>query len=56
MTVSGHLRVTGRSESEVGQVGRQVEARAQSTGLGLVRLDLEQAPGMLATLPLGGAS
>lgn len=56
VTVSGHLRVTGRSESEVGQVGRQVETRAQSTGLGLVRLDLEQAPGMLATLPLGGAS
>ncbi|MFE7593705.1 type VII secretion protein EccE [Kitasatospora sp. NPDC057512] len=56
VTVSGHLRVTGRNESEVGQVGRQVETRAQSTGLGLVRLDLEQAPGMLATLPLGGAS
>ncbi|WP_316529217.1 type VII secretion protein EccE [Kitasatospora brasiliensis] len=56
VTVSGHLRVTGRNEDEVGQVGRLVEARAQSTGLGLVRLDLEQAPGMLATLPLGGAS
>ncbi|WP_078891892.1 type VII secretion protein EccE [Streptomyces sp. NRRL S-350] len=56
VTISGHLRVTGRSESEVGLVGRQVETRAQSAGLGLVRLDLEQAPGMLATLPLGGAS
>ncbi|MER7755516.1 type VII secretion protein EccE [Kitasatospora sp. NPDC097643] len=56
VTISGHLRVTGRSESEVVQIGRQVEARAQSTGLGLTRLDLEQAPGVLATLPLGGAS
>ncbi|MFD0279576.1 type VII secretion protein EccE [Kitasatospora sp. NPDC127111] len=56
VTISGHVRVTGRSESEVAQVGRLVEARAQSAGLGLTRLDLEQAPGMLATLPLGGAS
>ncbi|MER7674040.1 type VII secretion protein EccE [Kitasatospora sp. NPDC096128] len=56
VTVSGHLRVTGRSEGEVGDIGRQAEARAQSAGLGLVRLDLEQAPGMLATLPLGGTS
>ncbi|MFF2045746.1 type VII secretion protein EccE [Kitasatospora sp. NPDC058170] len=56
VTISGHVRVTGRSESEVDQVGRLVEARAQSAGLGLARLDLEQAPGLLATLPLGGAS
>ncbi|MGA5823402.1 type VII secretion protein EccE [Kitasatospora sp. NPDC094028] len=56
VTVTGHLRVTGRNEDELGQLGRQVEARAQSAGLGLVRLDLEQAPGVLATLPLGGAS
>ncbi|MQS12285.1 type VII secretion protein EccE [Streptomyces kaniharaensis] len=55
VTISGHLRVTGRSESEVDQAGRQVETRAQSAGLGLSRLDLEQAPGVLATLPLGGA-
>ncbi|MGW6914069.1 type VII secretion protein EccE [Kitasatospora sp. NPDC054939] len=56
VAVSGHVRVTGRSESEVAQVGRLVESRAQSVGLGLSRLDLEQAPGLLATLPLGGAS
>ena len=56
VAISGHVRVTGRSESEVAQVGRLVEARAQSTGLGLTRLDLEQAPGLLATLPLGGTS
>ncbi|GAA2830031.1 type VII secretion protein EccE [Kitasatospora aburaviensis] len=56
VAISGHVRVTGRSESEVVQIGRLVEARAQSAGIGLARLDLEQAPGMLATLPLGGAS
>ncbi|MEV6978156.1 type VII secretion protein EccE [Kitasatospora sp. NPDC093806] len=56
VTLSGHVRVTGRSESEAVEIGRQVEARAQGTGLGLTRLDLEQAPGVLATLPLGGAS
>ncbi|MFJ6217381.1 type VII secretion protein EccE [Streptomyces sp. NPDC092296] len=54
VAVSGHLRLTARSESEVAQVGRLLESRAQGTGTGLVRLDMEQAPGMLATLPLGG--
>ncbi|MFB6892587.1 type VII secretion protein EccE [Kitasatospora sp. NPDC056327] len=56
VTLSGHVRVTGRSESEAVELGRQVEARAQGAGLGLTRLDLEQAPGVLATLPLGGTS
>ncbi|MER8187989.1 type VII secretion protein EccE [Kitasatospora sp. NPDC094015] len=56
VAISGHVRVTGRSESEVAQIGRLVESRAQSAGVGLTRLDLEQAPGLLATLPLGGTS
>ncbi|WP_441246059.1 type VII secretion protein EccE [Kitasatospora sp. McL0602] len=56
LAISGHVRVTGRSESEVDQVGRLVESRAQNAGVGLTRLDLEQAPGLLATLPLGGTS
>lgn len=56
MAISGHVRITGRSESEIAQVGRLVESRAQTTGIGLTRLDLEQAPGLLATLPLGGTS
>ncbi|MFD5921490.1 type VII secretion protein EccE [Kitasatospora sp. NPDC058201] len=56
VTLSGHVRVTGRSESEAVRIGRRVEARAQSAGLGLTRLDLEQAPGVLATLPLGGTA
>jgi type VII secretion protein EccE len=54
VAVSGHLRVTARGESEVAQACRLLETRAQSTGAGLVRLDMEQAPGLLATLPLGG--
>lgn len=56
VAISGHVRVTGRSESEIAQVGRLVESRAQASGIGLTRLDLEQAPGLLATLPLGGTS
>jgi type VII secretion protein EccE len=56
VAISGHVRITGRSESEIAQVGRLVESRAQSSGIGLTRLDLEQAPGLLATLPLGGTS
>ncbi|WP_280668663.1 MULTISPECIES: type VII secretion protein EccE [unclassified Kitasatospora] len=56
VAITGHVRVVGRSESEAGEVGRLLEQRTQNTGLGLVRLDLEQAPGMLATLPLGGTS
>ncbi|GAA1194961.1 type VII secretion protein EccE [Kitasatospora gansuensis] len=56
VAISGHVRITGRSESEIAQVGRLVESRAQTTGIGLTRLDLEQAPGLLATLPLGGTS
>ena len=54
VAVVGHVRVTARSESDVAQVGRLLESRAQSAGTGLVRLDMEQTPGMLATLPLGG--
>ncbi|RKE21446.1 type VII secretion protein EccE [Streptomyces sp. TLI_171] len=56
VALSGHLRLTGRSESEVAQVGRLVESHAQHAGASLTRLDLEHAPGLLATLPLGGTS
>ncbi|GAA2752479.1 MULTISPECIES: type VII secretion protein EccE [Kitasatospora] len=54
--ISGHVRLTGRNESEVAQVGRMVEQRAQQSGTHLTSLDLEQTPGLLATLPLGGTS
>ncbi|WP_232247457.1 type VII secretion protein EccE [Kitasatospora azatica] len=56
VAISGHVRVVARSEHDVAQFGRLLEQRAQSVGLGLSRLDQEQAPGLLATLPLGGTS
>ncbi|MHA6763169.1 type VII secretion protein EccE [Streptacidiphilus sp. PAMC 29251] len=54
VAVTGQVRVTARGESELDQVARQLETRARSAGAGLVRLDHEQVPGVLATLPLGG--
>ncbi|MEZ0095402.1 type VII secretion protein EccE [Streptacidiphilus sp. EB129] len=54
VALSGHLRVTARGESELEQAARQLETRARGAGAGLVRLDCEQVPGVLATLPLGG--
>ncbi|MFF3330128.1 type VII secretion protein EccE [Streptomyces sp. NPDC002888] len=51
----GHLRVTGRSDDELVAARRAVQAAARHAGAGLARLDREQVPGMLATLPLGGA-
>ena len=56
VALSGHVRLTARSESEIAQVGRLVESRAQHSGAGLTRLDQEHGPGLLATLPLGGTS
>ncbi|MCZ2528195.1 type VII secretion protein EccE [Streptomyces sp. HB2AG] len=52
--VSGFVRLTGRSENELVEARRQLERRAAAVKLGLVRLDREQLPGILATLPLGG--
>ncbi|MBQ0984376.1 type VII secretion protein EccE [Streptomyces sp. F63] len=55
VNVAGHVRVTGGSDTELVGVRRAVEQAARSAGIGLVRLDREQLPGALATLPLGGA-
>ncbi|WP_431986320.1 type VII secretion protein EccE [Streptomyces griseoflavus] len=55
VSLCGHLRVTGRSDDELVAARRAVEEAARGTGAGLARLDREQLPGMLATLPLGGA-
>lgn len=55
VSVAGHLRVTGRSDDELVAARRALQGAARHTGTGLARLDREQAPGMLATLPLGGA-
>ncbi|MEY9942427.1 type VII secretion protein EccE [Streptacidiphilus sp. MAP5-3] len=54
VALSGHIRVIARGESELTAAARQLETRARSAGAGLVRLELEQVPGLLATLPLGG--
>jgi type VII secretion protein EccE len=54
VALSGHVRVTARSEHELEQAARELETRARSAGAALVRLDREQVPGLLATLPLGG--
>ncbi|MGW1050452.1 type VII secretion protein EccE [Streptomyces sp. NPDC002521] len=55
VSLSAHLRVTGRSDEELVAARRALEAAARQSGAGLARLDREQLPGMLATLPLGGA-
>lgn len=55
ITVSGHVRVTGRSDAELSAARQVLEWGARQAATGLLRLDREQLPGMLATLPLGGA-
>ncbi|MFF8816273.1 type VII secretion protein EccE [Streptomyces pactum] len=52
--VCGHLRITARSDDELVQARRELEQLARGARTGLVRLDREQVPGVLATLPLGG--
>ncbi|MCK1798891.1 type VII secretion protein EccE [Streptomyces sp. XM4193] len=51
---AGHLRLACRSENELEAAQQELEGRARSAKAGLVRLDREQLPGLLATLPLGG--
>ncbi|MEU9989383.1 type VII secretion protein EccE [Streptomyces sp. NPDC048045] len=53
-SLCGHVRVTGRSDDELVAARRALESEARQAGAGLARLDREQLPGMLATLPLGG--
>ncbi|MDF3302663.1 type VII secretion protein EccE [Streptomyces sp. K1PA1] len=53
-SLCGHVRVTGRSEDELIAARRAVEDAARQAGAALGRLDREQVPGILATLPLGG--
>ncbi|MEU8889005.1 type VII secretion protein EccE [Streptomyces sp. NPDC048442] len=54
LEVSGHVRVSCRNEGELVAARRELEQVAREAGVGLVRLDREQLPGVLATLPLGG--
>lgn len=55
MTMCGHVRITGGTDTGLVRVRRSLEQAARSAKVGLVRLDREQLPGVLATLPLGGA-
>ncbi|WP_406220415.1 type VII secretion protein EccE [Streptomyces canus] len=54
LALSGHVRLTGRGENELGEATEHLERAASAFKVGLVRLDREQLPGVLATLPLGG--
>lgn len=53
--ITSHVRVAARTERELEVATTALEQRAQKAGIGLLRLDGEQLPGLLATLPLGGA-
>ncbi|MBB1244774.1 type VII secretion protein EccE [Streptomyces durbertensis] len=52
--LTGHVRLCARSDNELAAAQQELEQRARSAKAGLVRLDREQLPGLLATLPLGG--
>ncbi|MFI8190298.1 type VII secretion protein EccE [Streptomyces sp. NPDC085946] len=54
VSLCGHVRVAGRSDDELVAARRALEDAARQAGAGLTRLDREQLPGVLATLPLGG--
>ncbi|WP_431980876.1 type VII secretion protein EccE [Streptomyces qinglanensis] len=54
VTVSGHVRVTARSDNELAAARQHLERGARAARVGLIRLDREQLPGAFATLPLGG--
>ncbi|MFE3635081.1 type VII secretion protein EccE [Streptomyces sp. NPDC059168] len=55
VSLTGHVRITGRSNQELTDARRDLERAAREARTGLARLDREQLPGVLATLPLGGA-
>ncbi|MEU1333948.1 type VII secretion protein EccE [Streptomyces sp. NPDC005865] len=54
VSLCGHLRVTGRGDAELVSARRALEQAARRCRTHLIRLDREQLPGVLATLPLGG--
>jgi len=54
LSLTGMVRITSSGEHELEWAAKELEARAANAGAALVRLEHEQAPGLLATLPLGG--
>ena len=53
-SLTGMVRITVRGENELERAAKQLETHARGAGAALVRLEHEQVPGLLATLPLGG--
>jgi type VII secretion protein EccE len=51
---SAHVRVAARSEAQLAEAAKTLEQRAAKAGAHLTRLDGEQLPGLVATIPLGG--
>ncbi|MBB6438436.1 hypothetical protein HNQ79_004943 [Streptomyces candidus] len=51
--MAAHVRVTESSAGQLTCTSDELEHRARASRVDLVRLDREQLPGMLATLPLG---
>jgi type VII secretion protein EccE len=51
---SAHVRVAARSEAQLVEAAKALEQRAAKAGAHLTRLDGEQLPGLVATIPLGG--
>lgn len=54
--LSAYVRITARDDRQLTAARRELERVARQHKVGLVRLDREQLPGVLATLPLGGTS
>jgi type VII secretion protein EccE len=48
------IRIAAGSENQLAEAGKALEQRAGQAGAGLTRLDGEQLPGLVATVPLGG--
>ncbi|OEV10134.1 type VII secretion protein EccE [Streptomyces sp. Amel2xB2] len=54
--IAGHVRIVTRSEDDLSDARRELQRTASRAKTGLVPLDREQVPGVLATLPLGGTA
>lgn len=54
--VAGHVRIVTRGERDLATARRELQRTASRAKTGLVPLDREQVPGVLATMPLGGTS
>lgn len=54
VAAAGHLRISAGSGEELRAARQELERMARGVQVSLVRLDREQLPGVLATLPLGG--